>query len=191
VLAAATASGATYNAVKRFSYKKNPNKTWSYLVSGTPLSTSLKNGCEINKCDGWWNGGTEPVCATILGNKTSGNFTCTKNTVRIPAATLNLDPETYANVEVRWTAPMAGTYTVTGSYRGDDTHGYEHAVLVEHNGTSVYSSTITSYEQLESFDLTVSVNAEDTLGFVVDTNPSSEGHWLSTGQQATIKRTRA
>lgn len=176
------------NAVSQFSTTKNPHGNWSYESTSSLLTTSQKkNFCGTNNVGFWSNGGSPPNEASVAGNKAHSELVCTDNgTVRVPAQTLNLDPEGVANVAVVWTAKKAGTYTVAGQFTGDDTSEQSHSVVILHNGTSIYTNTIGSFGQVDSFSQSVTVAKHDTLSFTVDTGGGPNN--LSTGLQATLTK---
>jgi hypothetical protein len=176
------------NAVSQFSTKSNPHGTWSYETTSSLLTTSQKtNFCGTNKVGFWSNGGSPPNEASVAGNNTKSEVVCADNgTVRVPAQTLNLDPEGLANVAVVWTAKKAGTYTIAGQFTGDDTSEQSHSVVILHNGTTIYTNTIGSFGQVDSFSQSVTVAKHDTLSFTVDTGGGANN--LSTGLQATLTK---
>ena len=180
----AFAGTSIYNAVAKFSPSANPHSNWSYRATGALLGTKSKHACGAKKLNGWWNNGQEPSGASIVANKTAALLACaTNSTVRVPAETINMDPESVANVSVQFTATKAGTYSVTGAFLGDDTGEIGHTVKVLHNGTALYTNTISAYGQKDAFNLSATVHPGDTISFVVET---SVWHNLSTGLQATL-----
>jgi hypothetical protein len=188
LLATAISAGAagSSNAVSQFSAKKNPHGQWSYRADGSLLTTSIPKGaCGPKKLSAWTNGGSEPNIAAVSANKTSSPIACTSNsTVTVPAGSLSLDPESETNVSVQWTAKKAGTYALSGRFTGNDSRQVTHSVSILHNATSIYTSTISSYGQVDSFSMNVTVAKGDTVSFVVDTGSTWTN--LSTGLQATL-----
>ena len=169
----------SYNAVNDFSIVNgNPNEVWSYLVVGTPLNVV---GTE-NDFIYWTTGQSLPEDASI-GTATvfpySGN-------IELPSPYLNLDPQILADVAVGFTAPAAGTYNIVGSFRGDNPGEHSHPVEILVDGNVVFSDTISSYDQPTQFDLTETLNAGDTIDFVVDTGPNGDLYSLGTGLSANI-----
>lgn len=179
-------AAASSNAVSQFSATKNPHGVWSYMAAGKLLTVSQpKDSCGPKVLKAWDSSGSPPNEASVIGNKTNAEVSCTENnTVKIPAETLNIDPESLATVAVVWTAKKAGTYTVAGRFTGDDTSEQSHSVAILHNGTSVYANTVSDYEQVDSFSQSVVVAKGDTISFTAYTG--SEPNNLSTGLQATI-----
>jgi hypothetical protein len=69
------------------------------------------------------------------------------------------------NSDVVFTAPAAGTYSVTGSFRGDQTGVGVAGVAA--NGSLLLSSGISSVGQIVPFTYTVSLSAGSTVVFSV------------------------
>lgn len=188
IIAVPSAGAAgTANAVSQFSAKANPHGKWSYQSNGTLLTQSVPNDfCGPKKLSGWLSSESTPHAA-VFANKTSGTIACTDNdSVFVPPETLGLDPQAIPDVEVVWTVKKAGTYSVQGNFSGIDNAPIGHTVEVLHNGTSIYSNTITSFGETDSFSLSVPAAKADTISFEVVS--SNQGH-QSTGLQATIAPT--
>jgi hypothetical protein len=186
--AAPPATGASYSAFKQFSARNNPNGTWSYLYGGTLYSGADKSYkiCGVGGFKGWNTQMSIPNSATIAADE-KGKATCTtNNTVVVPAHYVLMDPESYANVDVKWTAPSKGTYALTGVFRGCDTRELSHPVAILYNGSSIYSNTISSYGQKVTFSLSETVSAGATIDFLSETGSTYSN--LSTGLQATITK---
>jgi hypothetical protein len=184
----ATSTGTTgvYDAGSQFSTKSNPHGAWSYLVNGSLLTTAVPNSvCGVKQFKDWWNGQQEPDSASVTANKTTSSHECTTYPITIPADTLNLDPESLPDVTVQWTASAAGKYAVVGSFTPDEACDPDHPVAILHNGSSVYSNTVTA-SSTDSFDTTVKVAKGDTVSFVVYTGTT----WtcLGTGLKATLTK---
>jgi hypothetical protein len=113
-------------------------------------------------------------------------------TVNIPNGYLILDPEEY-NVEVVFTAPSTGLYNISGNFYGDDSIENSHPVEVLDDGSTLYSSSIPSYEETDGFNfLSESLTAGETIAFYVRTGGGGCTFCdLSTGLQATITSTGA
>jgi hypothetical protein len=189
VMVAATTSAfaaKSSNAVSQFSTKSNPHGAWSYAAAGSLLNNPIpKDFCGPKKLSAWNNNMGVPNQASVAANKTGAPLACTANgTVTVPAETLNLDPESASYVAVIWTAKKAGTYTVAGQFTGDDSGQQSHTVAILHNATSIYSNTISSHGQIDTFSQSVAVAKGDTLSFTVDTGGGPNN--LSTGLQATV-----
>lgn len=181
VLAAGASQATSYKAVGGFSKKANPNGPWSDLAAGSLLTMKLANVNGASNVNAWWNGGQIPNSALIARNQ-SGQTQQT-GTVVFPTDHLLLDPENLSDVTVRFTAPLAGSYTLAGDFKGEDTNEQSHPVGIKVNGTSIFGGTIASFGQVLTFRKQVTLSAGDTVDFFSATNGSNN---LSTGLKATI-----
>jgi hypothetical protein len=73
--------------------------------------------------------------------------------------------------ELIFTAPVGGIYSLTSSFIGDQ-RGIGVGVDVLHNGSVLFSSTVTSFEQVVPFNTNVTLALRDTLNI-----RSRAGHW--------------
>jgi len=177
------ASAATYCADGQFSSKSNPNGMWSYLANGALLTDQLLiSGNKLTPC--WWNGRQLPYSGVVCKNETK-TTQIWSNTVVVPAGYISMDPQDNKSVAVQWTAPAAGTFAIKGKFVGVDTYQHVHPVQVTHNGTVIWTQTITRYNETFHFNLTETVAAGDTIDFVV-ADPNNELYSLSTGLVARI-----
>jgi hypothetical protein len=175
------AVGQTYNPVAQFGVKHNPNGAWSYLADGMLLSKTLKSCAGVSGFNCWWTGESQPSSGTIGGNRSAD--TVSYDTIRLPAHTISLDPEYASPAVVQWTAPSAGTATITGNFMGVDTDEASHSVAVLHDGTALATYTVAHYQQKQKFRFTVAVQSGDTIGFA---NYAQGWTYLTTGLQARI-----
>ena len=184
LLFSAQASAAlSFSAVDDFSIASNPNTVWSYQAAGALLTSAVSNCGGSSDLVCWTNNGSYSQSASVIKNTSASTVTASR-TVVIPVDHLNLDPQGVANVEVVFTAPTPGIYTIVGNFLGDDTGEQSHAVQVLDNSTVIYSSIIGAYGQLDSFNLSAAVAAGDRISFVSDTGSSFTN--LGTGLAATI-----
>jgi hypothetical protein len=180
---AGQAPATTYDAFKQFSIKMNPNGPWSYVAAGQilPNSNTKCNGIKKDYC--WTsNGAGFPDVAAAEANKTGKTISYAD--VSLPASYLDMDPEGVTSVAFQWQAKVAGTVSVTGNFLGVASDQGSHDVAILHNGTSLLSVTISSFQQKQAFKLKVAVAAGDTIAFTCFTG--NGGGALSTGLQAKI-----
>jgi hypothetical protein len=185
------AQATTYSAASDFSISSNPNGVWSYLYSNTLLSSTLSPGT----WEAWWSGGAVPN-SIIVGQATSGSVS--DGTVQFGTSYLTMDPESQT-VDVRFTAPFAGTYTITGEFFGADNQNNcspncaAHPVLITDSlsGTIFGPETISTYLQTYTFSLTETLVAGELVNFIAETGTSGGCSYcnLSTGLEATISST--
>lgn len=85
---------------------------------------------------------------------------------------------------MQWTATKSGTYAIAGNFHGDDSFENSHSVEILHNGVSIYSNTISTAGETDTFSVSATVSKGDTISFVCDTGSTADD--LSTGLQATL-----
>ncbi len=186
---AAAAQAQTYNIHSDFSIANNPaNGVWSYgyepLVLGVPGPFVLYN--ENNE---------------MIGNAQVWNATAPQN-ASVPAdwnnstnsSQLNIDPAQQAvfhpgaNGEIsifRFTAPAAGTYSVTGLMGLVDSGDTDGAVLV--NGVSYYDTgEMTKASGLQTFNFMDNLNQGDTVDFAIKLGTSRVFYNDSTEVSGTV-----
>ena len=176
---------STYNLVSEFSSSSNPNGVWTYDYNGAPF-TSAQGSSSVNGTGlpGWWTGKPVPNSLLIAQNVTGSPVVF--STVTLPNNYLWLDPES-GSVSVIFTAPSTGSYDINGNFLGVDTHGNSHPVSVLDNGTVVWSGTIASYGQDDTFSLIEALNPGDSITFEVGTGSAGCTYcFLGTGLQGTI-----
>ena len=68
---------------------------------------------------------------------------------------------------------------------------YQHAHPVEIlvNGSSVYSNTISTYDQSDAFNIQATLTAGDTVDFAVETGPHGDFGYLGTGLAVIVSST--
>lgn len=103
VLAAPSANAAIYDLAAEFSTTQNPNDPWSYRDDAGSLLAASGN-------TGWgtgWGGVPGPTGGILQGHSSGGDW--------LPTDVVTHTPTGPGNVEVRWTAPMAGIIDIQGS----------------------------------------------------------------------------
>ncbi|MFZ0295998.1 MAG: PEP-CTERM sorting domain-containing protein [Candidatus Sulfotelmatobacter sp.] len=175
----------SYNVVTGFSSATNPNGVWTYDYNGAAYSNSQGySSLSSIGLPGWWSGEPVPNSLVILQNVTGS--TVSYLTVRDPTNTLWMDPES-GSVSVVLTAPSTGTYKISGAFLGIDIDENSHPVEILDNGSIVWSGTISSFSQHDSFSFLETFNAGSTITFYVGTGSSGCSYcFLSTGLQGTI-----
>jgi hypothetical protein len=166
-LAAGRANAQAYSAVSDFSLAGNPNGAWSYgtLSSFTGGTFSLLT---VPSSSGgfatWGNGGSVPNAAGVTKNTTSG--TLTSGTVVLPPDLLNLDGENFI-ADVRWAAPSAGAYNVSGRFQRTDNGGFPVSVRIVQDGlTTLFSAdNFSTFNDQRPFNLNVVLSAGSVLDF--------------------------
>jgi hypothetical protein len=172
-----------------FSGTANPNGAWSYgqFTELTSTFTPLAFHNDTSSCSNLpnWSGapGGFPV---VVGNNSGSSVTCGSWT--LPTDTLNLHPTNTSGLDsdVRWTAPAAGTYLISGSYSALDTTTTLDSILL--NGASLFSTNINSLNLSKSFSLTETLAAGGTIDFTVNCCSGLDQNFNndSTGLQGSI-----
>jgi hypothetical protein len=177
------ARATTYNAVNDFSIASNPNGVWSYLVSGAPLSTSGHNyGGGQSGLDYWWSAQPVPNSEAIFKNVTGSPTQLL--TIVLPPGYLGMDPEAASNVDLRFTVPSTGNYSISGNFLGIDTNEQSHPVEILDGGTAIFNGTISSYGQTDPFSLSETLTAGTVIDF--ENLTGSSFYYLSTGLELNI-----
>lgn len=178
-----------------FSATNNPNGVWSYgsYTESTSTFTLLTfAGTDCGTPLPYWSSGSGgfPV---VLANNTGSTVPCSSSTWTLPTDTLNLHPTDTAGVDsdVRWTAPAAGTYVISGSFSALDATTTLDSILV--GGTSVFSTNIDSSNKSASFSLTETLSMGETIDFTVNCCSGSDTAYDfdSTGLQGSIEPSSA
>ncbi len=175
----------SYDAVADFSFPNNPSGAWSYgvlsaMTGGTFAfdgSAGAQNGGAIEV---WTSGSSE-----IIYNATGSTYSWGPNI--LPATELGLAPHGLSS-DVRWAAPLTGTYDVSGFFdRIDTTSSQPVTVAVVKNATTVLfqADNFITYGQQKPFSFSqLSLGAEDTLDFyAINTGSPSN---IGVGLAATI-----
>ena len=121
-----------------------------------------------------------------MKNTTASTVTIS-GTVVLPPNLLNMDPVINKSDITRWTAPSAGTWSISGFFQGVDTSQHSHTVELLENSTTMLlaPTTISSYGQTVNFTADISLAKGDTIDFLV--NGAALFTDLGTGLSATIQ----
>ncbi len=167
----------SWDAVKDFSDTANPNGAWSYgyatRLEGTflPFTSNFTSGTTI----GWNDNGSYPNYAGIALNNTPYTLD-NSSTIIIPVGVLALGIQQNA-ILLRWTAPAAGNYSITGSFQGIDLHLPVVDVGIYENGNTVlYANSLSFFGDLLTFNIpNLTLAAGTTIDFAgAYTNTPSE-----------------
>ncbi len=186
LLAAPAVQAATYDLAADFSIASNPNGVWSYGYEpdggGTFTPFLLTDTFSSSDAYGWH----------ILANGYGGIPAVWKNTDaswNFPAGSVMLHPYQYSQAwsVARWTAPTAGTISISGMFGAGDTSGSMSYYIILNNNfiTPLLSDWSDSSDKSFSFT-NVSVSLGETLDFIV--GPGAGGFlYGTTPLQATIE----
>lgn len=162
-----------------FSFLSNPGGAWSYGATaglGDSFNLNLFNwtfGSNTSIAFGW--AGQQPanvsdpnpsVLYLINGSGPLFNI----GTISAPSRSVNLHPGPNGELAIaRWTAPTAGTYLISGAFRGNDVVGTSTDVHVLHNNASIVDGTVNGFGATQGFSQTVFLAAGDRVDFAVGT----------------------
>ena len=189
--AAAISAGATttsWDAAGDFSATANPNGAWSYgwSTSRGSMFNLLATPSTFNGVNVWSNASTPPLEPDVFFNGTS-NVIAPNGTNPIPAGTLAFHPGAKGeNAVVRWTAPMAGTFSVATTFTARDTVGTTTDVAVLSNGSQLAGGEVGPLPT-QTFALgPLPLSAGDTIDFTVGFGTDGTDLFDSTGLDAKI-----
>jgi hypothetical protein len=180
----------------------NPNGAWSYGygVTGTSftLYTIHNSGCDLQGVVCWT--AEEYGIDPFVGFNTTGTW-LNDGTATFPPNVLIMSPAPDwepADSIVQWTAPAAGTYTISGFFEILDTEPTGIVGLVFRNGTQLYRGELLGPPAQQNPDkaggredfyfANLSLNAGDVISFGV--NSDGTFYYDSTGFNATIVTAR-
>jgi len=195
-LCGATAQAATiYSAQGDFSIASNPNGAWAYGTgtAGSSFAAMPVSGYGVlNANFAYWQV-ANPVSLVPLIGVNTGSSPDVFGTVLVPTDVLFMHPGPSTDAIVQWTAPSAGTYTISGGFELLDDNPSGVIGEVYDNGTQLYTGTLTGPAAnlgtltpggSETFSETVTLAAGDKISFAVNNDGSFYDD--STGLMATI-----
>jgi hypothetical protein len=196
---ARAAHGQTYDASANYSASLNPNGVWTYgyeTAAGTALIPYVHEGNNINgnvNIDDWYGDLSPSFGDPVLAHNNS-SATQYESTLALPPGVVLLHPGPQGQPSVlRWTAPLAGTVSLSGMFEGLDTHGTTSDITIVHNSnlsSPVLADTqVTGFMESSSFASTVTVAAGDTIDFLVSYGSNNDYNYDSTGLAASISYT--
>jgi len=181
-----SAAATTYQAVKQFSIKANPNQVWSYVYSGglLPDPTNMANG--VKGLIAWSNNQNYPGFVGLTANRTGMTQITNDGLVYYPTNYLEMDGQTDPlGADLRFTAPNTGTFHISGNFEGCNVDEQPHPVAVEVNQKVVFTATIDSFQVPAPFKLKAKLSPGDTVDFISQTG--GNGTYLGTCLTAKVK----
>lgn len=181
-----------YDLAADFSTAANPNGVWSYGYSVTLggaliLHTSTSPHPAYSTISNWHTdlGYGVPV---ILRNSTAGTVTNDTGSIVLTPGQLASHPGTSGEFSIiRFTAPTAGLFNVTGAFQGADLVGSTTDVHILLNGSSVLAGNVSGFGAGSgpAFNTDLSLASGDRLEFVVGW-ANGDFTWDSTAISAVI-----
>jgi hypothetical protein len=178
------------DAFSDFSLASNPNGNWTYgftsTLGGTYSLLPTAAPGYFGVTNAWLGIGVSGFFGLGVYQFT-GSVPASISTITFQPGLLDIHPggtfipPTYGPsqfVVVRWTAPSAGTYMITGLFTGIDVTPTTSDVYVLMNSTnSLFTGNINSYSVPLNFSPTVALAGGDTIDFVAGVG--SDGNFLS------------
>ena len=166
-LSVGAGSAVAYDAAADFSTNTNPNGVWSYGWS-TNLGSSLQlyTTPALNAGFNIWT--YTNLYPYVAHNGTTNTITVANAHQVLQAGQMAAHPG--ANGEysiVRWTAPLAGSYSIAASFAGADQDGDSADVHVLDNSTSIFNGDVFGFGTPTSFSTNLVLGAGDTIDFAV------------------------
>ena len=186
--ASLNAAAQSYDPAAEFSATSNPSGVWSYGYSLTLggsfiLNTEKANGNGIDI----WRTNISLGAPAVYHNPTANAIST--GTPLIGAGALGLHPGPNDEYSiVRFTAPLAGNYRVSGSWYGQDTVGTTTDVHILVNEVSVFDGEVTGFGPGTgpSFDTTLTLGTGGVLDFAVGFGSDNNFFFDATGLSAQI-----
>lgn len=168
--AASRAQNAWDNAGD-FSLASNPNGAWSYgwqMPDGNfNLMTFTKVDCGSIGLSCWKRFEGDWDLPKVEINTTGAPLEFSSGV--IPVNVLNLHPNaTGERSVVMWTAPVDGSYAITGQFQAADRTPTGVQVIVNVNGVEVLSKPLKKFGQAVQFNLHPVLSAGQAVSFAVD-----------------------
>jgi hypothetical protein len=161
-----------YDAVNDLTAGNNPSGPWSYLyamsVGGALTPLIAETASSSPPVDGFGSMLDYPDNVQVLRN--FGPDPYNTSTIIAPPTLLLIDPQGIV-ADVRWTAPVTGTYDVNGLFEGIDTHGQNHQLLVLRDyDSSLFSLTngASGFGQDAPFSFSGFFSAGETIDFLAN-----------------------
>jgi hypothetical protein len=160
-------AATTYDVVRDFTTKANPNGVWSYSDDNGLLAHAYHRYQGVKGLDNWSNDATGGYDVTVARNKTGAPVTLYDGVLTIPVQYLLLSPDlTGADANVIFEAPSAGTYTVSGNFMGlDSPEGQAAHINIIENGNEYLYGQYARSGVKRRFHFVVPLAAGDTLNF--------------------------
>ena len=180
------AQAAVYDATADFSPSSNPNGVWTYGTTGVSVggafsahpTASTNAGADI------WSTGSEP---NVLHAGAGGWGCC--GSVSVDPNTLSMHPGSGGAYSViRFTAPSAGTYTISAAFWGNDYvgangNGTTTDVHVHLASGDLFGALVNGYGpgSTQAYGGSVSLGVGDTVDFSVGIGANGNYYYDSTG----------
>lgn len=173
---ASSSARADYDAQKDFSPSSNPNGTWSYGWSHTLGSEFIADAIHQNQSGlDFWEGaipsGDVPGSFPTISHNPSGNTVTLFSTATYAPGQLALHPGPGGEYsDLRFTAPVKGTYALNSAFVGIDTGPAAPTSTDVHvllNGVSIFDAAVNGFGNSQPFSTSKLLQVGDTIDFTV------------------------
>ena len=135
---------------------------------------------------GWSNNQSYPSFVGITANRTGMTQITNDGLVYYPTNYLELDGQADPlGADLRFTAPSAGIYQISGNCEGCNLDKQSRPVTVDVNQAAVFTATINAFQVPAAFKVKAKLSAGDTVDFI--SQAAGSGSYLGTCLTATVK----
>jgi len=156
------------NAAADFSPSSNPNGAWSYGWSST-LGSAFNLDvarASVSGIDLWRGNLSSDGNPSVSHNSTANVISIGTVTWQPRQLAFHPGPNGEFSV-IRWTAPTTAIVSIAASFTGADCCATTTDVHVLRNGVSLFDNSVIGFGTTVSFSATVSIQAGDTIDFIV------------------------
>jgi len=191
VIAVARPNAASaFSAAGDFSIVNNPNGAWSYgwstNIGSAFILDTLKTTTSFGQpgLDEWLNGQGDGNASVQYNTTANPIFIGGHTTFQVGVLGINPGTNSAYGI-VRWTAPSAGSFTITATFSGISTIGASTDVHIFLDGNSIFNSTVNGVPAPAVFSQIENLVLGDTIDFEVG-NENGNNHDDTTDLVATI-----
>jgi hypothetical protein len=188
LLTTSISTAQTYNPATGFSATSNPNGVWRYgysLTLGSPLilHTNRLNSFGVDI----WRTAIALGVPAAFHNPTANAIGLGTPVIDAGGLALHPGPQNQYGI-LRFTAPLAGDYRISGSWYGQDITGTTTDVHILANGVQVFAGAVNGFGPGTgpSFNTTASLGEGGYLDFAVGFGANGDFLYDSTGLSAQI-----
>jgi len=173
------AAAPIYDVATDFSISANPSGPWSYGMTSTLGSTFTAYAAtsNVNGIDFWQATSGSNTTPNVGHNATANTITFASTTFAPGQVSLHPGPANEYSV-IRFVAPLSGSYglSTTFNMRSNSPFATNSTdVHVRLNGSSLFSGTVTGFNDSEVFSSLLNLAANDILDFAVGPNGTVPG----------------
>jgi hypothetical protein len=173
-MSCAAHGASTYDVIRDFNIKANPNGVWSYQNPSGNLAYSARRFEGIPGLENWSDDANSPDTVTIVRNKTGAPVSLFDQEMTLPPNYLALESGNGAQQDpanIVFTAPSTGNYTIIGNFAGLDVKeaGYTICNVIKNGDDYLVGRSAKPHQKIK-FNLNLALAAGDTITFQVEGN---------------------